>query len=230
MTSSLFQEQFVNSYTKSCFPALTSDPGTADRTLTFTSLATSNQSQEGSTTSGQRWFVSSAPAPSYETDINTAALLSYATPGVKDLPFTSGTSYSLDYYSSAAGLDSRGSLENSSKGISNLPGWILDTTLERSTQLNYMHEADGDMLEIDGSALGVSEELEGKDAMDSTWTETQSSIKSVDSSDLSILEEAQLKNPSISPVSDVAKDMQVLPNKAKDGIKESDLFYFENKT
>ncbi|KAL0181492.1 hypothetical protein M9458_023898, partial [Cirrhinus mrigala] len=165
-------------YTKSCFPALTSDPGTADRTLTFTSLATANQSQEGSTTSGQRWFVSSTAAPSYETDINTAALLSYATSGVKGLPFTSGTSSSLDYYSSVAGWDSQGLLENSSKGISNLPGWILDATLERSTQLNYMHEEDRDMLEIDGSALGVSEELEGKDAMDSTWTKTQSSIKS----------------------------------------------------
>ncbi|KAK2874388.1 hypothetical protein Q8A67_021541 [Cirrhinus molitorella] len=177
MTSALFQEQFVNSYTKSCFPTLTSDPGTADRTLTFTnSLATSNQSQE-------RWFVSSAAAPSYETDINSAALLSYA------LPVTGGTSSSLDYYTSATGWDSQGSLKNSNKGISNLPGWVLDATLERSPQLNYMSE-DGDMLEIDRSALGVSEEMEGKDATDSTWNKSQASIKSVDSSDLRIMEEA----------------------------------------
>uniref|UniRef100_A0A673ITM2 T-box brain protein 1-like n=1 Tax=Sinocyclocheilus rhinocerous TaxID=307959 RepID=A0A673ITM2_9TELE len=196
MTSTLFQEQFVNSYTKSCFPTLTPDPG----------LATSNQSQESSLASGQHWLVSSTAAPLYETDINTAALLSYATAGVKGLPFTGGTSTSLDYYTSSAGWDSQGSLENSSKTSSILPGWVLDAGLERSTRSNYMPE-DGDRLEIDRSALGVSKELEGEDATDSTWTETQSSIKSVDSR---ISEEAQLKNPSISPVSDVqtAKDMQ----------------------
>uniref|UniRef100_A0A671MWH2 T-box brain protein 1-like n=1 Tax=Sinocyclocheilus anshuiensis TaxID=1608454 RepID=A0A671MWH2_9TELE len=177
-TSTLFQEQFVNSYTKSCFPTLTPDPG----------LATSNQSQESSLASGQHWLVSSTAAPLYETDINTAALLSYATAGVRGLPFTGGTSTSLDYYTSSAGWDSQGLLENSSKTSSILPGW------------------DEDRLEIDRSALGVSKELEGEDATDSTWTETQSSIKPVDSR---ISEEAQLKNPSISPVSDVqtAKDI-----------------------
>ncbi len=80
---------------------------------------------------------------------------------------------------------------------------------------------DGDMLELDRSALGVSKELEGEDATDSTWTETKPSIKSVDSSALSISEEAHLKSPSISPDSDVqtVKDMQ---NRAK----ESDFFSF----
>uniref|UniRef100_A0A8C1MPX9 T-box transcription factor TBX21 n=1 Tax=Cyprinus carpio TaxID=7962 RepID=A0A8C1MPX9_CYPCA len=163
MTSALFQEQFVNSYTKPCFPTLPPDPGTNDRTLKFTnSLVTSNQTQESSTVSEQRWFVSSAAAPSYETDINTAALVSYATAGVKGLPFTGGTSNSLDYYTSASGWDSRASQENGSKTISNLPGWVLDANLERSTESNYTPE-DGDMLEMDPSALGVSEELEGKD-------------------------------------------------------------------
>uniref|UniRef100_A0A672QZ98 T-box transcription factor TBX21 n=1 Tax=Sinocyclocheilus grahami TaxID=75366 RepID=A0A672QZ98_SINGR len=189
MTSTLFQEQFVNSYTKSCFPTLTPDPG----------LATSNQSQESSLASGQHWFVSSTAAPLYDTDINTAALLSYATAGVRGLPFTGGTSTNLDYYTSSAGWESQGSLENSSKTSSILPGWVQDAGLERSTRSNYMPE-DGDRLEIDRSALGVSKELESEDATDLTWTETQSSIKSVDSR---ISEEAQLKNPSISPVSDV---------------------------
>ncbi|XP_016299084.1 T-box brain protein 1-like [Sinocyclocheilus anshuiensis] len=214
-TSTLFQEQFVNSYTKSCFPTLTPDPG----------LATSNQSQESSLASGQHWLVSSTAAPLYETDINTAALLSYATAGVRGLPFTGGTSTSLDYYTSSAGWDSQGLLENSSKTSSILPGWVLDAGLERSTRSNYLPE-DEDRLEIDRSALGVSKELEGEDATDSTWTETQSSIKPVDSR---ISEEAQLKNPSISPVSDVqtAKDMQ---NRVKNGIKESDFFHFDTQT
>ncbi|KTF95661.1 hypothetical protein cypCar_00009939 [Cyprinus carpio] len=150
MTSTLFQEQFVNSYTKSFFPSLTPDPG----------LASSNQSQESSLASGQHWLVSSTASPLYETDINTAALLSYATAGVKGLPFTGGTSTSLDYYTSATGWDSRGSLENSSKTSSILPGWVLDAGLERSTQSYYIPE-DGDMLEMDRSALGVSKELEG---------------------------------------------------------------------
>lgn len=149
MTSTLFQEQFVNSYTKSFFPSLTPDPG----------LASSNQSQESSLASGQHWLVSSTAAPLYETNINTAALLSYATAGVKGLPFTGGTSTSLDY-TSATGWDSRGSLENSSKTSSILPGWVLDAGLERSTQSYYIPE-DGDMLEMDRSALGVSKELEG---------------------------------------------------------------------
>lgn len=210
MTSTLFPEQFVNSYTKSCFPTLSPDPG----------LATSTQSQESSLASGQNWLVSSNAAQSHEADINTTAV-SYATMGVKGLPFTGGTSTSLDYYTSAAGW---GSLENSSKTSSNLLGWVLDAGLERSTQSNYMPE-DGDMLEIDRSALGVSKELEGEDATDSTWTETKPSIKSVDSSALRIWEEAHLKSPSISPVSDVqtVKDMQ---NRAKNGNKESDYFSF----
>uniref|UniRef100_A0A673JVA4 T-box transcription factor TBX21 n=1 Tax=Sinocyclocheilus rhinocerous TaxID=307959 RepID=A0A673JVA4_9TELE len=198
MTSALFQEQFVNSYTTPCFPTLTPDPGTTDRTLKFTkSLVTSNQTQESSTASGQRWFVSSAAAPSYETDINTAALLSYTTAGVKGLPFTGCTSNSLDYYTSATGWDSRGSQENSNP-----------------------------------SALGVSEELEGKDATDLTWSKTQSSIKSVSSSDLRILGEAQLKNPSINSVSDVqtAKDTQVSQNRAKNEIIESDFFHLDAQT
>uniref|UniRef100_A0A8C1M932 T-box transcription factor TBX21 n=1 Tax=Cyprinus carpio TaxID=7962 RepID=A0A8C1M932_CYPCA len=143
MTSTLFQEQFVNSYTKSFFPSLTPDPG----------LASSNQSQESSLASGQHWLVSSTASPLYETDINTAALLSYATAGVKGLPFTGGTSTSLDYYTSATGWDSRGSLENSSKTSSILPGWVLDAGLERSTQSYYIPE-DGDMLEMDRSDLG----------------------------------------------------------------------------
>ncbi|XP_026076740.1 T-box brain protein 1 [Carassius auratus] len=218
MTSALFQEQFVNGYTKPCFPTLPPDAGTTDRTLKFTnSLVTSNQTQESSTVSEQSWFVSSAAAPSYQTDINTAAVVSYATAGVKGLPFTGDTSHSLDYYTSAAGWDSRGSQENGSKTILNLPGWFLDVDLERSAQSNYMPE-DGDMLEMDPSALGVSEELEGKDATDLTWTsQNRSSIKSVNSSDLRISEEARLKNHSIDPVSDVqtARDMQVSQNGQK---------------
>ncbi|KAK7119596.1 hypothetical protein R3I94_021427 [Phoxinus phoxinus] len=231
MTSALFQEQLVNSYTKSCFTTLSPDPGTTDRPLMLTN-SLSDQTQESSN-SGQRWFVSSSAAPSYETDINTAALLSYATAGVKGLPFTStgGTSNCLDYYTSATGWDSRGSLENSSKTASNLPGWVIDTTLGRSTQANYMLE-DGNMLEIDRSALEVSEELEGKDGTDSTWAETQSSIKSVDSGDLRILEEAQQRNSSITLVSDVqtAKDIQVLQNRGRNVIKESDFFHFGTQT
>ncbi|XP_026131074.1 T-box brain protein 1-like [Carassius auratus] len=218
MTSSLFQEQFVSSYTQSFFPTFTPDPG----------LATANQSQESSLGSGQHWLVSSTAAPLYESDINTAALLSCATVGVKGLPFTGSTSTSLDYYTSATGWNSQGSLENSSKTSSILPTWVLDAGLERSTQSNYIPE-DEDMLEIDRSALGVSKKLEGEDATDSTWTETQSSIKSVKSSDVRISSEAQLKNPSISPVSDIqtAKDMQ---NRAKNGIKESDFFHFDTQT
>ncbi|XP_067287276.1 T-box brain protein 1 isoform X2 [Pseudorasbora parva] len=230
MTSALFQEQFVNSYTKSCFTTLSPDPGTTDRHLTLTNSLT-NQTQESSAASGQRWFVSSSGAPSYETDINTAALLSYATAGVKGLPSTStgGASNSLDYYACAAGWDSRGLLENSSKTVSNLPGWGTDATLERSAQLNYMPE-DRDMLEIHGSALEVSEELEGKDATDSTWTET--SIESVDSSDLRILEEAQQRNSCITPVSGVhtAKDSQVSQNRERNLIKEPDFFHFDTQT
>ncbi|XP_051768071.1 T-box brain protein 1 isoform X1 [Ctenopharyngodon idella] len=229
MTSTLFQEQFVNSYTKSCFTTLNPDSVTTDRPITLTNSLT-NQSQESSTASGQRWFVSSSASPSYETDVNAAALLSYTTAGVKGLPFTStgGTSNSLDYYTSAAGWDSKGLLDNSSKTISNLPDWVMDVTHERSTQPNYMPE-DGDMLEIDRSSLEVSEELEGKDAADSTWTETQSSIKS---SDLRILEEAQQRNSSVTPDSDVqtAKDIQVSQNRERNVIKESDFFHFNTQT
>ncbi|XP_039513498.1 T-box brain protein 1 isoform X3 [Pimephales promelas] len=220
-----FRDNYDSNYSGCDADRLTPTPGDSPHSQLLLGSRLSDQTQEGSN-SGQRWFVSSSAAPSYETDINTAALLSYATAGVKGLPFTStgGTGNSLDYYTSAAGWDSRGSLENSSKTASNLPGWVMDTTLARSTQANYMLE-DGNMLEIDRSALEVSEELEGKDASDSTWTETQSSIKSVDSSDLRILEESQQRNSSISLVSDVqtAKDIQLSQNRERN---ESDFFHF----
>ncbi|XP_693121.2 T-box brain protein 1 isoform X1 [Danio rerio] len=221
MPSALFQEQFVDSYTKSCFTT-----GTLERGLEFTnSIMTSNQTQESSVTSGQRWFVSSPSVPSYEADVDTAALLSYTTAGVKNLPFTStgGSSNSLDYYTSTAGWDSRVSLENGSKTISNLSGWVLDATLERSMQPNYLPD-DRELMER--SSLGVSAELRGKDVVDSTWTDTQSSIKSVDSSDLRILEEAPKDDSSIRPDSEdqAAEDVQ---NRARNGIKESGFFHFD---
>jgi len=55
--------------------------------------------------------------------------------------------------------------------------------------------------------------------------EPQSSIKSVDSSDLRILEESQQRNSSISLVSDVqtAKDIQLSQNRERN---ESDFFHF----
>ncbi|XP_043107882.1 T-box brain protein 1 [Puntigrus tetrazona] len=213
MTSTLFQEQFVNSYTKSCFPTLT--PG----------LATSNQSQESSSASGQHWFVSSTAAPSYETDISTAALLSYATAGVKALPFTGDTSTSLDYYTSVAGWDSRGSLESASKTSSIPPGWVLDAGLERPAQSNYMAE-EGDLLDIDQSALAVSKELEAEDDTGSTWAKTRPCIKPVDSSDLRISEEAHLKSSALSPVSDV----QTAKGSGENGFQGSDFFDFDTHT
>ncbi|XP_077059113.1 T-box brain protein 1 isoform X3 [Siphateles boraxobius] len=227
-----FRDNYDSSYSGCDADRLTPTPGDSPHSQLLLGSRLSDQTQESSN-SGQRWFVSSSAAPSYETDINTAALLSYATAGVKGLPFTStgGTSNSLDYYTNATGWDSRGSLENSSKTASNLPGWVIDTTLGRSTQANYMLE-DGNMLEIDRSALEVSEELQGKNATDSTWTETQSSIKSVDSGDLRILEEAQQRNSSITPVSDVqtAKDIQLSQNRERNVIKESDFFHFGTQT
>ncbi|XP_056590179.1 T-box brain protein 1 isoform X1 [Triplophysa dalaica] len=189
MTNSLFQDQFLNSYTKSCFTTLASNTSSSDRVITLTNSPITQTQTQDSMTSGQRWFVSSSAAPSYEADINTAALFSYATVGVKSLPNTGG----LDCYTSPSGWDLMDSAEISNK-TSNLTGW--DATLERSTQPNYL-QVDGDILEMDRSTL------EGNDAGDLTWTETQSSIKSVDSSDFRILQEVKHTSPSISPLSEV---------------------------
>ncbi|XP_051528087.1 T-box brain protein 1 [Myxocyprinus asiaticus] len=237
MASGLFQDQFVKNCTKSSFTSLTTDPSTSDRAVPFTnSLVTSTQNQESTTTSGQRWFVSPPAASSYETDINAAALLPYATVGVKGLPLPDigGTGGVLEYYSSPPGWNSQGSIENSNK-TSNQPGWVLDGTPEGLNQPNYLSE-DVDMMRINRSTLGVPESLEGQDIVDSTWTETPSSIKSVDSSDLRILEEARQKNtsPFITPVSGVHNtlktDMQVSQDNERKGVKESDFIHFNSQT
>lgn len=216
MTNALFQDQFLNSYTKSCFPTLASTTASTDRVITLTnSPITSTQTQD-SMTPGQRWFVSPSAAPSYETDINTAALLSYAPVGVKGLPNTAGA---LDCYTGPSGWDLMSSAEIGNK-TTNLSGW--DATLERS---NYLQE-DGDILEMDRSTL------EGNDAGDLTWT--QSSIKSVDSSDFRILEEVKHTSPSITPISEVqtalTTDSQVSRDNDTNGVKEPGIFHYNTQT
>ncbi|XP_055039875.2 T-box brain protein 1 [Misgurnus anguillicaudatus] len=220
MTNSLFQDQFFNSYTKSCFTTLTPHTGTTDQAITFTnSLITSAQTQDSTMASGQRWFV---PSSSGESDVNAETLLSYTTVGVKGLHNSTGA---LDCYTSPSGWDILGSPEISNK-TSGLPGWDLDGSLERTTQPNYLQE-ERDILEMDRSTL------EGNEAADLTWTETQSSIKSVDSSDLKILEEVK-QTPSITSVSQdhtaLKTDTQVSQGNERTGVTESDLFHLNSQT
>lgn len=225
MTNALFQDQFLTNYTKSCFTTLASNTASTDRVITLTnSPITSTQTQD-SMSSGQRWFVSSSAAPSYEADNNTAALLSYATVGVKGLPLPN-TGGALDCYTSPSGWDLLGSPEISNKSLS---VWVPDATLERSTQPNYLQE-DGDILEMDRSTL------EGNDVDDLTWTETQSSIKSVDSSDFRILEGVKQKDisPPVTPVSEVQTALKTvspaLQDNDRDGVKEPSIFHFKMTT
>lgn len=174
--SSLLHDQFAGHYP---------GPGASvERALPFPNpLAGSEQAED-------RWFHNRLDFPSSAYDAadltgSLPSLLPYpAAAGVKAQALsaapTSGRALPA-YCATQAGWESRAAC---------LPSWVTERSFERS----YLSE-DGDT-EKDTPAQDVSEAHRDKDAGDSGWTETPSSVKSVDSGDSGIFEQAKRKRMS----------------------------------
>uniref|UniRef100_A0A4W5RLL9 T-box brain transcription factor 1b n=1 Tax=Hucho hucho TaxID=62062 RepID=A0A4W5RLL9_9TELE len=205
MAGSFLQDQFVSSYAKSRFhPGVGTGPGT-DRSVPLSnSLLSPQQTEEPTVASPQRWFVTPAnnrldfAASAYDAAAaadfagNAATLLSYAAAGVKALPLpTAGcSSRPLGYYADASGWGTRTPPQYCSKSSPVLSCWPTNSV---------------------GGRTG-SDEAKPKDLSESSWIETPSSIKSIDSSDSGIFEQAKRRriSPSATPVSETQLKSEML--------------------
>ncbi|XP_076880745.1 T-box brain protein 1 [Brachyhypopomus gauderio] len=236
MATSLFQDQFVSNYPKSCFSSPGSGPG-VDRVVPFTnSLAPSQHADESATASAQRWFVNRLdfPPSTYDTTGATdftgnATLLSYTSTGVRGLPLpgTGGSARALGYYANQTGWESQSSPQYCSKPVVGLPGWISDTGFERSGSV-YVNEGHVGKEE---NALGLSEDPKDTEPADATWVGTPSSIKSIDSSDSGIFEQGKRKRMS-PPGSDVPSPPKtdLLTTHERNGTRNVNYFSFYSQT
>ncbi|KAI1899200.1 hypothetical protein AGOR_G00059320 [Albula goreensis] len=217
MPGSFLQEQFVNSYAKSRFhPGAGTGSGT-DRSVPLSnSLLAPQQAEEVAAASPPRWFVTSAnnrldfAASAYDAAAadfagNAATLLSYAAAGVKALPLpTAGcSSRPLGYYADSSGWSTRTPSQYCSKPSSVLSCWPSNSSGNRTGTSTYPAD-ESDTIPNERSPLGGSEDVKPKDLSESNWIETPSSIKSIDSSDSGIFEQAKRRrmSPSATPVSE----------------------------
>ncbi|MBN3311507.1 TBR1 protein, partial [Atractosteus spatula] len=225
MAGSFLQDQFVSSYAKSRFhPGAGTGPGT-DRSVPHSnSLLSPQQAEETAAASPQRWFVTPAnnrldfAASAYDAAAaadfagNAATLLSYAAAGVKALPLpTAGCSgRPLGYYTDPSGWGARTPPQYCSKSSSVLSCWPTNSTGSRTGASNSYLGEEGDSLATERSPLGGSEDTKPKDLSESSWIETPSSIKSIDSSDSGIFEQAKRRriSPSATPVSETASPLK----------------------
>lgn len=189
-----------------------------ERVLPFpNSLASSEQAED-------RWFNNRLdfPASTYDAAELTGSLPSLlpypSAAGVKGQTLstapTSGRALPA-YCATQVGWESR---------AAGLPSWITESSFERS----YLSE-DG-TTEKDVIAPEVSEANKDKDAADSGWTETPSSVKSVDSGDSGIFEQAKRKRMS-PPVSEEHSPLKTdLLINAHDGGRNINYFTFYSQS
>ncbi|KAM9347170.1 T-box brain protein 1b [Symphorus nematophorus] len=226
MPSSFLQDQFVSTYAKSRFhPGMGTGPGTERSVPLGNSLLSPQQSEEPTVaTPPQRWFVTPAnnrldfAASAYDAaDFagNAATLLSYAAAGVKALPLpTAGCSNRpLGYYADPSGWGGRTPPQYcgvNSKSSSVFSCWPTNSIGGSRAGTNYLSE-EGDSIPTERSPIGGSEETKPKDmTSESNWIETPSSIKSIDSSDSGIFEQAKRRriSPSATPVSETVSPLK----------------------
>lgn len=227
MTGSFLQDQFVSSYAKSRFhPGVGGAPGT-DRSVPLSnSLLSPQQTEETTVASPQRWFVTPAnnrldfAASAYDAAAaadfagNAATLLSYAAAGVKALPLPGAgcSNRPLGYYGEPPGWGTRTPPQYCSKSSSVLSCWPSNSVGSRTTSSSYLVPGleDGDAIASERSPLGGADESKPKDLSESSWIETPSSIKSIDSSDSGIFEQAKRRriSPSATPVSETSSPLK----------------------
>lgn len=187
------------------------------------SLLSPQQSEEPPVASPpQRWFVTPAnnrldfAASAYDAaDFagNAATLLSYAAAGVKALPLPAAgcSSRPLGYYADASGWGGRTPPQYCSKSGSVFSCWPPPAAGARVGN-SYLAEEGGagDPIPPERSPIS-SEETKPKDmSSESNWIETPSSIKSIDSSDSGIFEQAKRRriSPSVTPVSETVSPLK----------------------
>lgn len=223
MAGSFLQDQFVSSYAKSRFHP--GAPGT-DRSVPLSnSLLSPQQTEETTVASPQRWFVTPAnnrldfAASAYDAAAaadfagNAATLLSYAAAGVKALPLPGAgcSNRPLGYYGEPPGWGPRTPPQYCSKSSSVLSCWPSNSVGSR-TSSGYLVPGleDGDAIAPERSPLGGADESKPKDLSESSWIETPSSIKSIDSSDSGIFEQAKRRriSPSATPVSETSSPLK----------------------
>ncbi|XP_062908399.1 T-box brain protein 1-like [Mobula hypostoma] len=204
VTQSFLQEQFVNNYAKARFHH--GGPGGGERSVPHSNgLLSPQQAEEPAAPSPQRWFVTPLQQPAnnrldfsaYDTDFAGNAILSYGV-GVKALPLQAGTR-PLGYYPDPSGWGAR-SPQYSCKSSSVLPwgrGASTNSYLEEAAAAAAAAAAaeglgPGAGPGADRSPLAAgAEDTKAKDLPDAAWIETQSSIKSIDSGDSGIYEQAK---------------------------------------
>ncbi|NWV05988.1 TBR1 protein, partial [Ptilonorhynchus violaceus] len=204
MAGSFLQDQFVSNYAKSRFqlsPQQAEDPGAP---------------------SPQRWFVAPAnnrldfAASAYDTATdfagNAATLLSYAAAGVKALPLQAAgcAGRPLGYYADPSGWGARSPPQYCSKSGSVLSCWPNSAAAARMAAGNPYLGEEAESLAPERSPLPGAEDSKPKDLSDSSWIETPSSIKSIDSSDSGIYEQAKRRriSPSDTPVSESSSPLK----------------------
>lgn len=229
MAGSFLQDQFVSNYAKARFhPGAGAGPGPGtDRSVPHTNgLLSPQQAEDPGTPSPQRWFVTPAnnrldfAASAYDTATdfagNAATLLSYAAAGVKALPLQAAgcTGRPLGYYADPSGWGARSPPQYcGAKSGSVLPCWPNSAAAAaRMAGANpYLgEEAEGLAAERSPLPPGAAEDAKPKDLSDSSWIETPSSIKSIDSSDSGIYEQAKRRriSPADTPVSESSSPLK----------------------
>lgn len=205
--SAFLHDQFVGQYP--------GPGGGGERAPPFTgSLVGSEQAED-------RWFTNRLdfPASTYDAADLTGSLPSLlpyppAAGGVKGqtLSAAQNSGRALGAYCGAqGGWECRGAA---------LPSWI--------TESGYL-SGDGSAEKDAGSAPEVSDATKDKDAADSGWTGTPSSVKSVDSGDSGIFEQAKRKRMS-PPVSEEHSPLKTELLNAHDGARSINYFTFYSHT
>ncbi|NXY82237.1 TBR1 protein, partial [Alcedo cyanopectus] len=225
MAGSFLQDQFVSNYAKSRFhPGAGAGPGTgADRSVPHTNgLLSPQQAEDPGAPSPQRWFVAPAnnrldfAASAYDTATdfagNAATLLSYAAAGVKALPLQAAgcAGRPLGYYADPSGWGARSPPQYCSKSGSVLSCWPNSAAAARMAAGNPYLGEEAESLAPERSPLPGAEDSKPKDLSDSSWIETPSSIKSIDSTDSGIYEQAKRRriSPSDTPVSESSSPLK----------------------
>ncbi|XP_027276126.1 T-box brain protein 1 isoform X2 [Cricetulus griseus] len=230
MAGSFLQDQFVSNYAKARFhPGAGAGPGPGtDRSVPHTNgLLSPQQAEDPGAPSPQRWFVTPAnnrldfAASAYDTATdfagNAATLLSYAAAGVKALPLQAAgcTGRPLGYYADPSGWGARSPPQYcGAKSGSVLPCWPNSAAAAaRMAGANPYLGEEAEGLAAERSPLApaaAADDAKPKDLSDSSWIETPSSIKSIDSSDSGIYEQAKRRriSPADTPVSESSSPLK----------------------
>ncbi|XP_078539982.1 T-box brain protein 1 [Lissotriton helveticus] len=225
MAGSFLQDQFVSNYAKSRFH----HPSAPDRSVPHATglLSPQGQGEDPTAPSPQRWFVTptnnrldfsasayDAAAAASDFAGNAATLLSYAAAGVKGLPLPSGGcgTRPLGYYSDPSGWAARSAPQYCPKASSAamLSCWSNAGRLPPSNPYLPPTSEDESLAAASTERSPLPEDAKPKDLSDSSWIETPSSIKSIDSTDSGIYEQAKRRrlSPADTPLSDTSSPLK----------------------